>query len=338
MIQHYIQVLVEGKNLTKEQTRECVLEIMSGEVSAVHISAFLTALRIKGESTAEISGAAQAMREKAIKIQTKHTTVIDTCGTGGDGIGTFNISTVAAIISAAAGAKVAKHGNRAISSKCGSADVLMALGMNIDISKEQVEKSLDEIGIGFLFAPKMHEAMKYAMPVRRELGFRTIFNTLGPLTNPAGAKRQVLGVYKESLTDTLASVLHDLGTERALVVHGLNGMDEISTIGETKITEIKNGEITSYILNMQTLDLREASISEILGGDVERNVAIVHHILDGKDGAVRDIALLNAAAALYVSEIAATLQEGISIAADTIDSGSAKEKMHQLIEFSRSSL
>ncbi|MBW7887997.1 MAG: anthranilate phosphoribosyltransferase [Bacteroidetes bacterium] len=336
MILQHTQQLIEGNSLTKEQTRECVLEIMSGTVSDIQISAFLTALRIKGETTAEIAGAAQAMREKATKIQTRHNNVIDTCGTGGDGIGTFNISTVAAIISSAAGAKVAKHGNRAISSKCGSADVLKALGVNIDMPKERVEKSLDEIGIGFLFAPKLHEAMKYAMPVRRELGFRTIFNTLGPLTNPAGAKRQVLGVYKQILTDTLASVLQDLGTERALVVHGLDGMDEISTIGETKITEIKNGQIDSYLLHPDTLDIERVSLNEILGGDVEKNVSIVNHILSGKKGAVRDIALLNAAAALYVSEITSSLKEGIALAADAVDSGNAKQKLNDLIAFSYS--
>jgi len=333
MIQQAIHKLVEKQGLSKQEAYECVIEIMSGKTSDILISAFLTALRIKGETIPEIAGCAQAMREMATKISTKSDAVIDTCGTGGDGLGTFNISTAAALISSSAGAKVAKHGNRAVSSKSGSADVLKALGVNIEAPKEKLERSLDEIGIAFLFAPLLHGAMKYAMPARKELGMRTVFNILGPLTNPAGAKRQLLGVFRPMLTEVLANVLHELGTERALVVHGVGGMDEISTVGETKVTEIKNGQVNSYAFKPESVGISLTEIKHLSGGDSETNATIIRSILDGKKGPQRDIAILNSGAALYVAGIAETISEGVKRASDAIDSGFSKKKLQELVEY-----
>jgi anthranilate phosphoribosyltransferase len=336
MIQQAIHKLVEKNDLTKQEAYECVIEIMSGKSSETLISSFLTALRMKGETASEISGCARAMREMATKIKSKHKNLVDTCGTGGDGLGTFNISTLSAIVAAAAGAVVAKHGNRAVSSKCGSADILKALGVNIEIPKEKVEQCLDEIGIAFLFAPMLHGAMKYAMPVRRELGMRTVFNVLGPLTNPAGAKRQLMGVFRPTLTDVLAEVLFDLGTERALVVHGIGGIDEISTIAETRMTEINNGKISTYTFSNESVGISTSALSTILGDGVELNTRIAHSILNGDSGAQRDIVVLNAAAAIYLSGIANSIKEGVSIAKSAIDSGEAKKKLNQLINFTNS--
>lgn len=335
MIQEAIHKLIERQDLTKHEAYECVLEIMSGKSTETLIASFLTALRMKGETVPEIAGCALAMREMATKISTHADNVIDTCGTGGDGLGTFNISTVSAIIAASAGAKVAKHGNRAISSKSGSADVLKALGVNIEASKERIERCLNEIGIAFLFAPLLHGAMKYAMPVRRELGIRTVFNILGPLTNPAGAKRQLLGVFSTSLTETLAYVLQELGTERALVVHGVGGMDEISTIGETTVTEIKNGTVTTYTLHPQTFGIHVAHLAELAGADAAANAEIIHSILNGKKGAHRDIAAFNSGAALYVAGISDSIADGINRAEDALDSGLAKKKLQELIDYTQ---
>jgi anthranilate phosphoribosyltransferase len=336
MIQQAIHKLVDKNDLTKQEAYECVLEIMSGKSSEVLISSFLTALRMKGETASEISGCALAMREVATKIDSKHKTLIDTCGTGGDGLGTFNISTISAIVASAAGAIVAKHGNRAVSSKCGSADVLKSIGVNIELPKEKVEQCLDEIGIAFLFAPLLHGAMKYAMPIRRELAMRTVFNVLGPLTNPAGAKRQLMGVFNPKLTEILAEVLFDLGTERALVVHGIGGMDEISTVAETKITEINNGKISTYTFFGESVGLPSATISEISGDSVEMNTLIVHSILNGDLGPKRDIVVLNAAAAIYLSGITESIKDGVNEAQHAIDSGKAKTKLQQLIDFTNS--
>jgi anthranilate phosphoribosyltransferase len=336
MIQQAIHTLVEKNNLTKKEAYDCVIEIMSGKSSDALISSFLTALRMKGETASEISGCAQAMREMATKIESKHENLIDTCGTGGDGMGTFNISTTSAIISSAAGAFVAKHGNSAISSKCGSADVLKALGVKIEIPKEKIELCLDEVGIAFLFAPMLHGAMKYAMPVRRELGMRTVFNVLGPLTNPAGAKRQLMGVFRPMLTEIMAEVLFDLGTERALVVHGIGGMDEISTIAETRMTEINNGKISTYTFSNESVGIPTSTISAISGDSIELNAQIVHSILNGVKGPQRDIVVLNAAAAIYLSGIAESIQDGVSVAQNAIDSGKAKKKLQQLREYTNS--
>jgi anthranilate phosphoribosyltransferase len=334
MIKEAIQKLVEKNDLSKQEAYECVMEIMSGKTSEILISSFLTALRMKGETIPEIAGCAKAMREMATKISTKNNNLIDTCGTGGDSMGTFNISTVSALIAASAGARVAKHGNRAVSSKSGSADVLKALGVNIEAPKEKLEKCLDEIGIAFLFAPLLHSAMKYAMPIRKELGMRTVFNILGPLTNPAGAKRQLLGVYRPILTETLANVLLDLGTERAMVVHGIGGLDEMSTLGDTKVTEIKDGKIHSYTFNLESVGMSISSSEDLSGGDADNNAIIVRLILDGNKGPKRDIAVLNAGAALYISGIAESIIDGIKKSSDAIDSGVSKKKLQELIEYS----
>ena len=336
MIQNAIHTLIEKTDLSKQDTYECVKEIMSGKATDATIASFLTALRMKGETPAEIAGAAHAMREVSTKINTKHPNVIDTCGTGGDGLGTFNISTASAIVASAAGAKVAKHGNRAISSKCGSADVLKAFGVKIELEKEKVEQCLDEIGIAFLFAPLLHGAMKYAMPVRRELGIRTIFNILGPLTNPAGAKRQLLGVFRRGLTETLAQVLLDLGTERALIVHGNGGMDEISTIGETKISEILNGNISTYTFSHSSVGIPSAGLAALAGGEAEDNRKIIQSIFEGFKSAARNIVVLNAGAAIYVAGIMPTIQDGVLAAEEAIDSGKAGKKLKELVEFSNS--
>lgn len=335
MIQNAIHKLIEKQDLTKHESYECVIEIMSGKVSEALIASFLTALRIKGETIPEISGAAVAMREMSTKITTTRMNVVDTCGTGGDGLGTYNISTAAAIIAAAAGATVAKHGNKAVSSKSGSADVLRALGVNIEASKEVMEKCLNEIGIAFLFAPMLHSAMKYAAPVRRDLGIRTIFNILGPLTNPAGATRQVLGVFRTMLTDMLAYVLQDIGAEKALVVHGIGGLDEISTFGETRITELKNGSVSSYNFHPESVGIPLSEVRFIAGGDAQKNAEIIRSIMAGKKGAPRDIAVLNAGAAIYIADIAPTIADGVAAAAQAIDSRAAQKKLNELIDYTR---
>lgn len=333
MIQESIHKVIERTDLTKHEAYECFMEIMGGKANDILIASFLTALRMKGETPQEIAGAAQAMREMATPVRTKHPVVVDTCGTGGDGLGTFNISTAAAIVASAAGAVVAKHGNRAISSKCGSADVLKALGVRIDLEKEHVERCLDEVRIAFLFAPMLHGAMKYAMPVRRELGMRTIFNVLGPLTNPAGAKRQVIGVFRRGLTETIANVLLDLGTEHAFVVHGTGGMDEISTIGETRISEVRNGAVTTTSFLHESVGIRSALLSDLAGGTVEENGAIIGSVLEGTDGAPLDIVVLNAAAAIVAAGLAGTMNEGVAMARSAVKSGAAKKKLRELVDF-----
>jgi anthranilate phosphoribosyltransferase len=333
MIQKSIHKLVDRHDLTKNEAYEAMLSIMSGNVTDPLIAAFVTALRMKGETVEEIAGCAQAMREKAIKINTSHPKVIDTCGTGGDALGTFNISTVAALIAAGAGAVVAKHGNRAVSSKAGSADVLVALGVNIEVLKEKVEACLYNVGIAFLFAPMMHNAMRFAAPVRRELGMRTVFNVLGPLTNPAGAKRQLLGVFNPMLTETLAHVLKELGSEHALVVHGAGGLDEISILGETKISELKDGAVRTYQFRHESVGIGSSDLASLLGGDATMNAGIIKAVLNGEKGACREIAVLNAGAAIYVAGLGDSIADGVRLAADSIDSGKAAKKLHQLSEF-----
>ncbi|HTR81642.1 MAG TPA: anthranilate phosphoribosyltransferase [Bacteroidota bacterium] len=334
MIRESIHKLIAHHDLSREEAYDTMSEIMSGNASEMLIASFLTALRLKGETVQEIAGCAQAMREKATKIESKRANVIDTCGTGGDSLGTFNISTAAAIVVSGAGTPVAKHGNRAISSKCGSADVLKALGVNIEIPKEKVEQCLDEVGIAFLFAPIMHGAMKYAGPVRRELGIRTVFNILGPLTNPAGARRQLLGVFDGRLTEPLARVLLELGSERALVVHGEGGLDEISTLGKTIVSELKGGAVTTYEVHHSKFGIPASSLSDVAGGDAEFNARIVRDILNGKKGPQRDITVLNAGAALYAAESVPSIQEGIRQAEASIDKLEAKKKLEALVEFS----
>jgi anthranilate phosphoribosyltransferase len=332
MLPEVIQKLSDKHHLTTDEAYNAMNEIMSGKATEVQIAAFLVGLRLKGETIEEITGCARVMREKVTRVQTRHRTVIDTCGTGGDASGTFNISTAAAIVASAAGAVVAKHGNRAVSSRCGSADVLRALGVNIDISPEEATRTLDEIGITFLFAPALHGAMKYAANVRRELGIRTIFNILGPLTNPAGAQRQVMGVYSPQLTETLASTLKELGSEHALVVHGEGGFDELSTLGVTKVSELKNGDVKTYEIHADELGFQRPDIVNLRGGDVDTNVAILQRILSGEKGAARDIVVLNSGAALLVAGETSSLDEGIRKAADAIDSGAARRKLKEWIE------
>ncbi|MCX6142789.1 MAG: anthranilate phosphoribosyltransferase [Ignavibacteriales bacterium] len=331
MIREVIHKLAARENLSKEESYDTMNEIMSGNASEAQTAAFLMGLRLKGETVDEIAGCARSMREKAVPIRTRRENIIDTCGTGGDGSGTFNISTCAAIIASSAGAVVAKHGNRAVSSQSGSADVLRELGVNLDITPERTSEILDGIGITFLFAPQLHGAMKFAVPVRREMGIRTIFNVLGPLTNPAGARRQVVGVFDPALTKVLAEVLRDLGSEHALVVHGEGGIDEFSTLGSSHVSELKDGHVTSYEISAEDLGIAKATAADLRGGDSKRNAEIINGVLNGRKGPARDIAVLNAAAALLVSGISTSVEEGIAEATKAIDDGSAAAKLQQWI-------
>ena len=336
MLTNALSKLSNKQDLTRDESYGAMNQIMSGEATEAQIAGFLMGLRLKGETVEEITGCATVMREKAVRISSKHPNIIDTCGTGGDASGTFNISTTAAIIASASGAAVAKHGNRAVSSRCGSADVLKALGVNIEVSPEHSAKTLDETGITFLFAPLMHGAMKYAANVRRELAIRTIFNILGPLTNPAGAQRQVIGVFDPTLTEKLAGVLRQLGSQHALVVHGQGGFDELSTVGWTKVSELREGTVKSYEIKARDLGLQIASVESLRGGDVSQNVEILRGVLDAKKGPARDISLLNSGAALFVSGKAASITEGIALSREAVDSGAAKRKLNDWIESSRS--
>ncbi|MEI7917066.1 MAG: anthranilate phosphoribosyltransferase [Methylophilaceae bacterium] len=327
--------LLERQDLTHEAMLGVMHQVMGGELTQAQIAAFLIALRAKGETVDEIAAAAMVMRELSIKVDIQDKAhLIDTCGTGGDGIQTFNVSTVSAFVAAAAGAKVAKHGGRSVSSTCGSADVLEALGVNVNQTPQQVAASVNEIGIGFMFAPNHHSAMKHAAPVRRELGVRTLFNLLGPMTNPANAHRQVMGVFDQSLTTKLAKVLQQLGSEHVLVVHGADGMDEISFTGDTFVAELKNGEVTEYLINPAQWGLGLHDVKDIQIQNAEESKAMILAVLNGKPGAARDIVLLNAGAAIYVSGLVDTMQAGIEKAAAVIDSGAALQKLHQLISYS----
>ena len=330
--------LLDRQDLSQSEMMALMRQVMGGELSPAQISAFLIALRIKGETVDEIAAAATVMRELSIKVDIQETShLVDTCGTGGDGIQTFNVSTVCAFVAAAAGAKVAKHGGRSVSSTCGSADVLEALGVNVNQTPVQVAECVNEIGIGFMFAPNHHSAMKYAAPVRRELGVRTLFNLLGPMTNPATARRQLMGVFDQHLTVKLARVLKKLGSEHVLVVHGADGMDEISFTGDTFVAELKNGQVTEYVLNPSLLGLGVHSLKDIQIQNAAESKAMILDVLNGKSGnekssAARDIVLMNAGAAIYVAGIASSLQAGIEKAAEVIDNGAALEKLNRLIE------
>lgn len=336
MIKEALSRIVLRSDLTMAEAREVMREIMKGEATQAQIGAFLTALRMKGETVDEIAGCAQAMRESAIAVKPKRNRLVDTCGTGGDGSGTFNISTTVAFVAAGAGLAVAKHGNRSVSSKCGSADILQALGVNLELTPEQVARCIDEVGIGFLFAPKLHPAMRYALAPRQEIGLRTIFNILGPLSNPAQVKRQLLGVYHSDLTELMAQVLLALGAEHAFVVHGADALDELSVTGQNKISRLHNGHIETYYLDPRDLGLPRAKLSDLAGGSVEENAAITRALLAGKDGPKRDVILLNAAAVLIAGGKTNSFSEGLKLAAEAIDNGSAQRKSHQLVEFSRS--
>lgn len=333
MIVEAIQHLVNGQDLSEQEAAQVMAEIMNGEATPAQIAAFLTALRIKGETIAEITGCARVMREKAHRIHTTHPNVVDTCGTGGDGSHTFNISTIAALVVAAAGVPVAKHGNRSVSSKCGSADLLRALGVNIELSPERVEACLAEVGIAFLFAPLLHGAMKFAIGPRREIAIRTIFNILGPLTNPAGAQAQLLGVYSAHLTEVLAGVLANLGSYHAFVVHGNDGLDEITLTGETKVTELKEKEIQTYQIIPEDFGLQRTTPEMLQGGDPETNARIALAILQGEKGPKRDVVLLNAGVALVAGGAANTIPEGIAKASEAIDSGAAMRILEALRSF-----
>jgi anthranilate phosphoribosyltransferase len=338
MIKEAITKLVDKQDLTRDEAVTVMNEIMSGEATEAQIAAFITALRIKGETVEEITGCAMVMREKATKIHASRQPVVDTCGTGGDRKGTFNISTCAAFVAAGAGCIVAKHGNRAVSSSSGSADVLRALGVKIDVDIATTEKCLNDIGIGFMFAPLYHGAMKYAIGPRQQIGIRTVFNILGPLTNPAGATAQVLGVYAPDLTDTLAAVLKELGSKHCLVVHGSDRLDEITITGDTKIVELKQGKLLEYYVEPKDFGFKPAPLSSILGGTAEQNAAILIDILKGKPGPMRDIVLMNAGAAIQAADLANTLSEGVSKAAQSLDSGAAFDKLEQLKKLTNTSV
>jgi len=335
MIKEVIGKVIAGEDLSAEEAYDVMNEIMDGGATDAQIAAFITALRLKGETVDEITAFTRVMREKATRIEHQAENVVDTCGTGGDGAHTFNISTAAAIVAAAAGAVVAKHGNRSVSSSCGSADVLKELGVNIEIEKEKVEKCIDEVGIGFLFAPLLHKAMKYAIGPRREIGIRTVFNILGPLTNPAGAKAQLLGVYDGALTETMAAVLGNLGSTHVFVVHGEDGLDEISITSATKVSELKDGAVKTYTIQPEDFDLPLADLESIKGGDPAANAQIIRDIFAGAPGPRRDILLLNAAAVITAADITKTIADGINTAREAIDSGKAAEKLQQLIDFTQ---
>ncbi len=336
MIKEAIGKVVKGEDLQENQMMEVMEEIMTGAATPAQIASFITALRIKGETVDEVTGAARIMRQKSTRIDARTSVIVDTCGTGGDGLNTFNISTTAAFVVAAAGITVAKHGNRAVSSACGSADVLEALGVNINTGPEIVEECLGEIGIGFLFAPLLHGAMKYAIGPRREIGIRTIFNMLGPLTNPAGATCQLIGVYDPKLTEMFAGVLKNLGTKRAFIVHGSDGLDEATVTGETRVSELNDGLINTY--NIDALDLfgEHCALHELLGGTPVQNAGIARDVLAGRDSACRKIVLLNAALAIIAADKAGNLQEGLALAADCLDSGAALKKLAGLVEITNS--
>jgi len=337
MIREAIAKVIEGQNLSDEEAREAMQEIMSGEATPAQISAFLAALRMKGETAEEITGCARAMREKVIRCDVGGLTVVDTCGTGGDGTHTFNISTAAALIAAGAGVKVAKHGNRSVSSSSGSADVLERMGVNINADIEVVKRCIDEANIGFLFAPRLHPAMKYAVGPRREIGVRTIFNILGPLTNPAGASRQMLGVFAPEMTEMLAFVLRNLGSERAFVIHGLDGLDEVSTCGETQVAELRGGEVRSFRINPQAFGIPKGRIEDLVVSSVDESASVIKSVLSGEKGPARDISLLNAGCVIAVAGLARDIAEGIGLAGEAVDSGAARASLDKLVEMSNSS-
>ena len=332
MIQQAISKLVQKENLSGQDAESVMNEIMEGKATDAQIAAFLIALRIKGETVEEITACAGIMRKKAFNIAPKAKYLVDTCGTGGDKSNTFNISTAAAFVVSGAGAAVAKHGNRSVSSKCGSADVLKELGVNIELEPKQVEKCIETIGIGFMFAPVFHPAMNFALNPRREIGVRTIFNILGPLTNPAHAKSQLIGIFDENLLEDITEVLRNLGSKHVLAVNS-NGMDEISICSKTRVCELKNNEIESYDLDPNEYGFKLCSLVDILGGTAKDNGRIIMDVLKGSKGPKRDVVLLNAAAALLASDMVDDYKEAIGVAANSIDSGNAMKKLDALVEF-----
>ena len=336
MIQEAIGKLVEGRHLSADEAEKVMDLIMTGEATQAQIGAYLVALRMAGETPEEIAGSVRSMRAKATWVKTKHPFVIDVVGTGGDGTHTFNISTSAALVVAAAGQPVAKHGNRAVSSKSGAADVLKALGVNIEASPEKVGECIDEAGVGFLFAPMLHGAMKHAIGPRRELAMRSIFNVMGPLTNPARAQSQLVGVYAPELTELVADVLRQVGCQKALVVHGSDGMDELTLTGPSRVSEWDGSEIRTYDVTPEEAGLERADADALKGGEPAENADITRAILAGENGPKRDIVLLNAAAALIAANKAENLREGVGQAASAIDSGKAARVLSHLVEVSNS--
>jgi len=336
MIREAIAALAEGKRLERGQARAAMLEIMSGEATSAQIAAYITALRIRGETADSIAGSAEAMREKFTAVDAGAKIVTDVVGTGGDGAHTFNISTCAALVAAGAGVVVAKHGNRSVSSKCGSADVLAALDVNLEVGPDVMARALREIGIAFLFAPVLHPAMKHAIGPRREIGIRTIFNVLGPISNPAGAQHGLIGVYSAALVPVVAEALAALGAQHMFIVHGLDGLDEITTTTGTLVAEIFRGHVRQYEVHPRDAGLPVAKTADLVGGDPVANAAIIRAILAGQPGPKRDIVLLNAAAAIVSGERAGDLKEGLAVAARSLDSGAARNKLAELVRLTRS--
>jgi anthranilate phosphoribosyltransferase len=336
MTSEILEKLVRKENLSVEEARAVMDSIMSGQLSDARIAAVLTALRMKGETVEEIAGFASAMAEKAIRISPRRNGLVDTCGTGGDDSQTFNISTATALVTASMGIPVAKHGNRAVSSKCGSADVLEALGVNIQLPPERVAELIDRVGIGFLFAPRHHPAMKHAAAVRKQLGIRTVFNVLGPLTNPAGVRRQLIGVFHRDLTEVLCRVLDVLGLEKAFVVHGLDGIDEVSIAGETVVSGLEGGRVRTFRFTPEEAGLGRANLSEITGGSAEENAAWISSILSGGNGARTDAVLLNAGFVALLADRASDVREGVRMAREAIESGRARALLENLREISHS--
>ncbi|HLX32318.1 MAG TPA: anthranilate phosphoribosyltransferase [Gaiellaceae bacterium] len=335
MIQEVVSRLLDGHDLTRDEARATMQEIMAGEATQAQIAGFLVALRAKGETADEIAGCAEAMREHVLHVSPRRTDLVDVVGTGGDGANTYNISTAAALVTAAAGAAVAKHGNRAASSQTGSADVLEALGFRLELPPERIERSIDELGFGFLFAQAHHPAMRHAAPVRRELATRTVFNVLGPLTNPAGARALVLGVYSPELARTLAQALVQLDATRAYVVHGAGGIDELSPCGPNFVCEVENGAVREYELDPLELGIERCEPEELRGGDPQTNAAALRDVFDGADGGHRSAVILNAAGGIAAAGHAADLREGIARAREAIDSGEARKRLNELVEFSQ---
>ena len=331
--QDYLTKIISGIDLSSDEMAEVMTEVMTGKLSAIQIAAFMVGMRIKGEAIEEIASAAKIMRSHSNLVSLNNRDfLIDTCGTGGDSLQTFNVSTVSAVISAAAGARVAKHGGRSVSSKCGSADVLEALGVNVNLTHEEISRLVDKIGIGFMFAPNYHPAMKYVAPVRKELGVRTFFNLLGPLTNPANAPSQVVGVYSKELCLIFAEVLLILGSNHVMAVSGMDGMDEISISGPTFIAELKNKQVKSYEITPEDFNIPLGSIEDIKVENVEQSKQVIMHILEGKNSTARNIAILNAGAAIYISGLAPDLHLGIQKAISVIDEGHAMAKLNELVK------
>ncbi len=325
---------ISSQSLTFAESKDAMNEVMRGVVSPIKLSAWLTALSIKGENADEIAGFAASLRENAVAINCSDKNSVDTCGTGGDGASTFNISTAAAFVASGAGVTVAKHGNRAVSSSSGSADILRELGVNINAAHEKVERCLNETGIAFLFAPLLHPAMKYAMPVRKELGFRTVFNIIGPLANPAASKRAVLGVFSEPLCDLMADAAIKLGFDRAFIVHGKDGLDEISTSMDTQICEIRGGKVQKYCFSPGKYGIPRSSHSDLKGGSPSENAIVMRKLLSGKlDGHLKNIVVLNAAAAILAADKCENWEDGLKMAGNSLESGAANEKLNKLIDY-----